>query len=250
MSSECSWFADLYNRIAFSSSCVYHLPPPKGANPPWHALYHPEGPLSVSLSLSLPRSQVGSQTSLTRTKHRVQTTQCHPRGSLQRLQVTCRIRTTLQSRNIHPVVPPLHQALPPSHPHCPAKEHLLRWRPLLTTETSLSTEDLEKHYQLTTLAWEPSTLTSYMSGLLVFHTWGDSRNLLEDQRAPVTQDTISTFITDLAGTYARDTIANYMQGLQAWHRIYNIPWNIDELHIHTMLKGARKVTPEAAKLPK
>ncbi len=89
-----------------------------------------------------------------------------------------------------------------------------------------------------------------MSGLLVFHTWGDSRNLPEDQCTPVTQDTISTFIMDLAGAYAGDTIANYVQGLRAWHRIYNIPWNIDELHIHTMLKGARKVTPEAAKLPK
>jgi len=126
----------------------------------------------------------------------------------------------------------------------------LKWRPLITAKASLLSEDLEKHYQLTALAWEPSTLASYASGLLVFHTWSDSKNLLEDQRAPASQDTISSFIMDLAGAYAGDTIANYMQGVRAWHRIYNIPWNIDDLHIQTMLKGARKVTPEAAKLPK
>ena len=36
----------------------------------------------------------------------------------------------------------------------------------------------------------------------------------------------------------------------AYSRIYNIPWNIDNLHIQTMLKGARKATPEALKLSK
>ena len=61
---------------------------------------------------------------------------------------------------------------------------------------------------------------------------------------------LTGFITDLAGAYAGDTIANYIQGVRAWHRIYNIPWNIDDLHIQTMLKGARKSTPEALKLPK
>jgi hypothetical protein len=109
---------------------------------------------------------------------------------------------------------------------------------------------LEKCYQLTALAWEPSTLASYASGLLIFHTWGDSKRLPEEERTPVSQDTIASFITDLAGAYAGDTIANYVQGVRAWHRIYNIPWNIDELHIQTMLKGARKSTPEALKIPK
>jgi hypothetical protein len=89
---------------------------------------------------------------------------------------------------------------------------------------------LEKQYQLTALAWELSTLTSYTSGL-VFHTLSDSKGLPEEERAPVSQDTIASFITDLAGAYAGDTIANYIQGVRAWHRLYNIPWKIDELHI-------------------
>jgi hypothetical protein len=93
-------------------------------------------------------------------------------------------------------------------------------------------------------------LTSYTSGHLVFHTWSDSKGVSEVERAPVSQDTIASFITDLAGAYAGDTIANYVQGVRASHRIYNIPWNIDELHIQTMLKGARKSTPEALKLLK
>jgi hypothetical protein len=66
----------------------------------------------------------------------------------------------------------------------------------------------------------------------------------------VSQDTLAGFITDLAGAYAGDTIANYVQGVRAWHRIYDIPWNIDDLHIQTMLKGARKSTPQAFRLPK
>ena len=155
-----------------------------------------------------------------------------------------------QGSEPHPAINTLCCNLPPSRTQCPAKERLLKWRPLLTADASPSGDNLEKCYQLTALAWEPSMLTSYASGLLVFHTWCDSRNLPEEQRAPVSQDTIASFITDLAGAYTGDTIANYVQGVRAWHRIYNIPWNIDELHTHTMLKGTRKVTPEATKLPK
>jgi hypothetical protein len=84
----------------------------------------------------------------------------------------------------------------------------------------------------------------------VFHTWADSKSLPEEERAPASQDTLASFITDLAGAYAGDTISNYIQGVRAWHRIYDIPWNIDDLHIQTMLKGARKSTPEALKMPK
>lgn len=144
----------------------------------------------------------------------------------------------------------LHHSFPPIRPHCPAKDRLLKWRPLLLTATLPPNKDLEKRYHLTALAWEPSTLTSYASGLLVFHSWCDSKSLAEAERAPVSQDTIAAFITDLAGAYAGDTIANYVQGVRAWHRIYDIPWNINDLHIQTMLKGARKATPEASKLPK
>jgi hypothetical protein len=76
------------------------------------------------------------------------------------------------------------------------------------------------------------------------------KGLAEEEHAPVSQNTIASLITDLAGAYARDTIANYVQDIRAWHRIYNIPWNIDNLHIQTLLKSARKSTPEALKLPK
>ena len=112
---------------------------------------------------------------------------------------------------------------PPTRPHCPAKERLLKWRPLLTTTTLPTNEDLEKSYQLTAAAFEPSTLSSYASRLLVFHVWSDSKGLPEAERTSVAQSTIASFITDLAGAYAGDTIANYIQGLKAWHTIYNIP---------------------------
>ena len=155
----------------------------------------------------------------------------------------------LQTSSPYPSTPS-GRALSPARPPCPAKDRLLVWRPLLPFNASPSSEDLEKRYHLTALAWEPSTLASYASGLLVFHTWADSKSLPEGDRAPISQNTLASFITDLAGAYAGDTIANYIQGVRAWHRIYDIAWNIDELHIQTMLKGARKSTPEAFKRPK
>jgi hypothetical protein len=91
---------------------------------------------------------------------------------------------------------------------------------------------------------------SYASRLLVFHTWADLKSLLEEECMLMSQDTLAGFITDLARAYVGDTIANYIQGVRAWHRIYNIPWNIDDLHIQTMLNGARKFMPKALKLPK
>ncbi len=109
----------------------------------------------------------------------------------------------------HPTLLPTRRVLSPAHPNCPAKDRLIRWPPLLSIEASLSSEDLEKCYQLAALAWEPSTLSLYEPGLLVFHAWGNSRSLPEDQWASVPQETIERFITDLAGAYAGDTIANY-----------------------------------------
>src|SRR5882757_4977009 len=65
----------------------------------------------------------------------------------------------------YPPSPITHHTSPPARPPCPAKDRLLTWRPLLSMETSPSGEDLKKCYQLTALAWEPSTLASYTSGL-------------------------------------------------------------------------------------
>ncbi len=85
-------------------------------------------------------------------------------------------------------------------------------------------------------------LISYASGLLVFHTWGNSRGLSEVKHVPVLQDTLAGFITNLAGAYSGDTIANYIQGVRAWHRIYNILWNIDKLHILSFIMPALKLS--------
>jgi hypothetical protein len=117
-----------------------------------------------------------------------------------------------ESYQLHMSVPDLRRTVSPARLRCPASEHLLRWRPLLPTHASPSSEDLDKRYQLTALAWEPSTLMSYTSRLLVFHTWADSKSLPEEQRAPVSHDTLASFTTDLAGAYVGDTIANYIQG--------------------------------------
>ncbi len=52
----------------------------------------------------------------------------------------------------HQTLPLANRTFSPACPLCSAKDRLFKWRPLLTTTTSPSGEDLEKHYQLTALA--------------------------------------------------------------------------------------------------
>jgi hypothetical protein len=82
-----------------------------------------------------------------------------------------------ESYQLHMSVPDLRRTVSPARLRCPASERLLRWRPLLPTHASPSSEDLDKRYQLTALAWEPSTLMSYTSRLLVFPHLGRLKEL-------------------------------------------------------------------------
>ena len=199
------------------------------------SILHPNDISSATIDAVMPCS-VGTSKQLTRKSSQPQLlgmTSNHLQAMLAKNRAIRR-----RALSPYPSAPSIHHTPSPECPHCPAKDCLLKWRPLSIRAALPSRENIEESYLLTAGAWEPSTLTSYVLGLLVFHVWGDSKGLPEVECTPVSQDTIASFITDLAGAYVGDTIANYVQGVRAWHRIYDIPWNIDDLHIQTMLKGA------------
>ena len=113
---------------------------------------------------------------------------CLERRLVRRLSSQSTEQTDVKPPFPYPNAPPAF----PARPHCPAKDQLLKWRPLSTVAAVTLNEGLEKRYQLTAHAQEPSTPTSYASGLLVFHVWSHSKGLPKMEHAPFSQETITT----------------------------------------------------------
>ncbi|KIN99399.1 hypothetical protein M404DRAFT_155141 [Pisolithus tinctorius Marx 270] len=119
------------------------------------------------------------------------------------------------------------------HPACPAKDRLEQWQP---------------HPSVVTLrGWNESTRASYGAGLLVYHVFCDSRNIMEEEQVPADTNLISNFISSLARSYLGKTIQGYIYSMHAWHTLNGLPWILHEDQIATMLKGASKITPPSSK---
>ncbi|CAA7267787.1 unnamed protein product [Cyclocybe aegerita] len=54
----------------------------------------------------------------------------------------------------------------------------------------------------------------------------------------------------LTGAYSGSTIQNYSYGVQAWHILHGLPWEMNEPEMVFLLKGAEKVAPASAKQKK
>ncbi|KAF8126029.1 hypothetical protein EV363DRAFT_1125441, partial [Boletus edulis] len=98
-------------------------------------------------------------------------------------------------------------------------------------------------------AWAPSTLESYGSGLLIYHTFCDLKAIPEEQRAPTSSDILAAFISSLAGTYAGSTVVNYVNGVHAWHTIHRLPWKLRSDETDALLKAAKLLAPPSSKRP-
>lgn len=103
---------------------------------------------------------------------------------------------------------------------------------------------------LLSLGWDDSTLSTYGSGLLVFHVFCDSRAINDDQRAPTSYQLLSTFISELAGSYSKTTISNYMSGLRAWHILHRLSWETNEKELKILLRACSRTAPLASKKSK
>jgi len=118
----------------------------------------------------------------------------------------------------------------------------------MSSTTTARDEDRLKH--LLSLGWDNSTLSTYGSGLLVFHVFCDSRNITEEQRAPTSSHLLTTFVTDLAGAYSKSTIVNYISGIRAWHILHRMKWEVNELELEVLLRACLRTAPSSSKRAK
>ena len=99
-------------------------------------------------------------------------------------------------------------------------------------------------------AWEEETRVSYGSGLLMWHIFCDNKQVPEAQRAPAAQSLLSAFVAHLATANSGKTIANYLNGVRAWHLLHSLPWVLQRQEMDLMLRAADKLTPASSKRKK
>ena len=120
-----------------------------------------------------------------------------------------------------------------------------------TTGTpALSAAELERIKDTMVHAWEEETRATYGSGLLMWHCFCDKKGVPEQQRAPVSQDLLSAFVSHLAAVYSGKTISNYLSGVRAWHILHRVPWTLEKKEMDLMLRAADKLTPDSARRKK
>ena len=134
-------------------------------------------------------------------------------------------------------------------PQCLAKERLIQWLPLIMRSASfpLAPSDSQRIYDVIGHAWAESTKETYRSGLLVYHTFCDLKGIPEASRAPASHELISTFISNLAGTYTGSTVTNYLSAVHAWHTIHGLKWSFNSDEIDTLVKAAKTLAPASSK---
>ncbi|KAL5487503.1 hypothetical protein ACEPAI_5611 [Sanghuangporus weigelae] len=136
-------------------------------------------------------------------------------------------------------------------PNVPAKLRLKLWKPSLSSVSSSVLPPTLQNRVVDVLAvsLQDSTLQTYGSGLAQFHRFCDDLNISEELRAPCSPDLLAGFIASLAGSYSASSIANYIAGIRAWHVLHRVPWNINEIELRSLLRGASSLTPETSKRP-
>ncbi|KAN0091428.1 hypothetical protein V8E55_004994 [Tylopilus felleus] len=111
--------------------------------------------------------------------------------------------------------------------------------------------ELQERVKTVTLQdWAESTRATYGAGLLVYHVFCDSREVLEKDHALAKAALVASFVSVLTGSLSGKAIHNYIYGVRAWHTLYRLPWVLHEEQIATMLKGIAKLTPPALKQDK
>ena len=160
---------------------------------------------------------------------------------------------TLVTRNFNP----RHSSLKESQlrPDCPAGERIKEWKPANARHTldddgqptNLVTEDLERIQDVLQETYAKKTRSTYRTGLLVFHVFCDEKDINEEHRAPVNQTVLSSFISNLIGTYGGDSIKNYVYGIRAWHIIHGVKWKVNDDEVDALLKAGRKLSPKEAR---
>ena len=141
------------------------------------------------------------------------------------------------------------------HPHCMAKDQLQSWIPALSAQVTPSMPALDEagrdHVKDTMMhAWEEETRISYGLGLLMWHVFCNDKGVPETQRALAKQPLLSAFVAHLATAYSGKTIANYLNGVWAWHLLHSLPWALQKQEMDLMLHTTDKLMPTTSKRKK
>ncbi|KAJ8521982.1 hypothetical protein ONZ45_g1414 [Pleurotus djamor] len=99
-------------------------------------------------------------------------------------------------------------------------------------------------------SWASGTKETYGAGLLMYHSFCDSRSIDEPSRCPAHTATILTFIATLAGLYSGKTLHNYVYAVRAWHILHGQVWAVADAELKAALEGASRLAPATSKRPK
>jgi hypothetical protein len=110
-------------------------------------------------------------------------------------------------------------------------------------DTVLTPNLIARIEEVTAHSWAPSTLSTYGSGLLLFHVFCDLHEIPEQKRAPISTDVLKAFIAATAGTYSKSAIDNHVCSVRAWHLINSVPWPVDSDSVKLMVRAAWKLAP-------
>ncbi|KIK10923.1 hypothetical protein PISMIDRAFT_654288 [Pisolithus microcarpus 441] len=121
-------------------------------------------------------------------------------------------------------------------PHCLARERLRLWT-------------LSHNHTIMGASWAEKTKEAYGAGLLTYHVFCDTHNILEHQQAPIRANTLLTFLSSCTGSYSGSALVNFTAGLRAWHLLHGLPWQINLEELRAILEGVSHLAPTSSKRP-
>jgi len=156
---------------------------------------------------------------------------------------------------------PYRKGLTPSssslHPHCLAQDRLHCWKPIKEpaedgAHPELSDLELERILDMMNFTWAPRTCETYGAGLLVFHVFCDQRipPVPEVLRGPASEQLLLNFLSSCASAYSGTALKNYFYGVQAWHTLHGLPWNMDDTRMSAALTAVARLAPPTSKRAK
>ncbi|KAE8269260.1 hypothetical protein A4X09_0g3086 [Tilletia walkeri] len=137
-------------------------------------------------------------------------------------------------------------------PDVHASERLLKWRPGLTTPTTLllssgSPLPASNHLNLLVAqtlqaALEPSTRTNYGYSIGIFIRFCFDLGLCVSQIFPISEGLLLAFVCAQAGSRAKKTVINHLSALAAWHETWGLRWHRFDV-VDRALQGVGKLAP-------
>ncbi|KAJ7508043.1 hypothetical protein B0H11DRAFT_1902353 [Mycena galericulata] len=133
-----------------------------------------------------------------------------------------------------------------------SRDRLRLWRPVTGRSAGGSglpagEGELTRILDVLACAWTEGTAESYGSGLLSFHVFCDSKNVLDVSRTPASPTLVAGYISAIAGFLSGSTISNYVSGIRAWHILHGVPWSMNQPELEALLRAADRLTPLSSK---